>query len=113
VNSGGASNASNEVGAVVKGNCTAAPPAPTNVQATVVGGLVTLQWGLPTTSDGPTAFTIEVGSRSGVADLLLAPVAYTLRSLTGNAPAGTYYVRMRSHNNCGSSGPSNEIVIVI
>jgi glucose/arabinose dehydrogenase len=113
VNSGGASNASNEVGAVVKGNCTAAPPAPTNVQATVVGGLVTLQWGLPTTSDGPTALTIEVGSRSGVADLLLAPVAYTLRSLTGNAPAGTYYVRMRSHNNCGSSGSSSEIVIVI
>ena len=114
VTSGGVSAASNEVAAVVKGNCTAPPPAPTDVRATVAGGQVAVQWGLPTTSDGPIVFTIEVGSGPGLSDLLFLPVFnYTQRSLTGGGPPGTYYIRMRSHNACGSSGSSNEIVVVV
>ena len=112
--SGDVSVTSNEVAAVVKGNCTAPPPAPTDVRATVAGGQVTIQWGLPTTSDGPTAFSIEVGSGPGLANLLFLPVFnYTQRSLSGGGPPGTYYIRMRSHNACESSGSSNGIVVVV
>ena len=114
VTTGGFSAASNEVTAVVKGNCTAPPPAPTDVRATVAGGQVTVQWGLPSTSDGPTAFSIEVGSGPGLADLLIVPIFdYRQRSLTGGGPSATYYIRMKSHNGCGSSGASNEIVLVL
>jgi glucose/arabinose dehydrogenase len=113
VTSGAASTSSNEVAAVVKGNCTAPPPAPTDVRATVSGGQVTVQWSLPTTSDGPTAFSIEVGSGPGLSNLLMVPVNYTERSLTGTGPSATYYIRMKSHNGCGSSVASNEIVLVL
>jgi glucose/arabinose dehydrogenase len=113
VTSGGVSAASNEVAAVVKGNCTAPPPAPTDVRATVAGGQVTVQWGLPTTSDGPTVFSVEVGSGPGLSNLLMVPVNYTERSLTGTGPSATYYIRMKSHNGCGSSGASNEIKLVL
>jgi hypothetical protein len=66
---------------------------------------------LASTSDGPTAFSIDVGSASGLSNLLVVPVPYTQRSLTAVAPPGTYYIRMRSHNGCGSSASSNEIVL--
>lgn len=109
--SGGPSAPSNEVTAVVKGNCTALPPAPTNLRATITGQQVTIEWSLPSTSDGPTALSIDVGSGPGQSNLLVVPVDYTQRSLTAVGPPGTYYIRMRSHNACGSSGPSNEIVL--
>ena len=114
VNSAGVSGASNEVAAVVKGTCTTPPPAPTDVRATVAGGQVTVQWGLSTTSDGPTAFSIEVGSGPGLSDVLFVPIFdYTQRSLTGTGPSATYFIRMKSHNGCGSSGASNEIMLVL
>ena len=114
VNAGGVSTASNEVAAVVKGNCTVPPPAPTDVRATVAGGQVTVQWGLPSTSDGPTVFSIEVGSGPGLSDVLIVPIFdYRQRSLTGTGPSATYYIRMKSHNGCGSSGASNEIMLVL
>jgi hypothetical protein len=46
-----------------------------------------------------------------LSNLLVVPVPYTQRSLTAVAPPGTYYIRMRSHNGCGSSASSNEIVL--
>jgi hypothetical protein len=113
VSSGSSSAASNEVAAVVKGNCTAPPPAPTDVRENVAGAQVTIQWGLPTTSNGPTVFSIDVGSGPGLSNLLVLPVAYTQRSLTTVGPPGTYYIRMRSYNACGPSGSSNEIVLVL
>ena len=111
VTTAGTSDPSNEVTAIVKGNCTAAPPAPTNVRATIAGQQVTIEWGLPSTSDGPTVFSIHVGSAPGLSNLLVVPVDYTQRSLTAVGPSGTYYLRMRSHNGCGSSLSSNEIVL--
>jgi glucose/arabinose dehydrogenase len=113
VSSGGSSAASNEVAAVVKGNCTAPPPAPTDVRVNVTGAQVTILWGLPTTSNGPTVFSIDVGTGPGLSNLLVHPVAYTQRSLTTVGPPGTYYIRMRSHNACGPSGSSNEIELVL
>jgi glucose/arabinose dehydrogenase len=109
--SAGPTGPSNEVIAIVKGNCTAVPPAPTNVRATVAGLQVTIEWNLPSTSDGPTAFSIDVGSGPGLSNLLVVPVDYAQRSLTAIGPPGTYYIRMRSHNACGASGSSNEIVL--
>jgi hypothetical protein len=35
------------------------------------------------------------------------------RAFSTNAPPGTYYVRVRAANACGTSGPSSEIVVSV
>jgi glucose/arabinose dehydrogenase len=110
---GGASQPSNEVVVMVSGGCTSAPPAPFGFVASVSGQLVALAWSLSGTNNGPTAFVIEAGSAPGLADLAQAAIDGSLRGVTVGAPPRTYYVRLRSANACGTSGPSNEIVVTI
>jgi hypothetical protein len=56
---------------------------------------------------------IEAGGTSGAANLAVLTVDGVSRGLAVNAPPGTYFVRMRSLNACGSSGPSAEIVVTV
>jgi hypothetical protein len=111
VNAGGASPPSNEVVGVVTGTCSSAPPAPFGLAAAVSGRLVTFAWSLGGTNNGPTVFVAEAGDGPGLANLAVAGLPGTLRGLTVEAPPGTYYVRLWSANSCGTSGPSNEIVV--
>ncbi len=109
----GTSAPSNEITVVVTGACAGAPPAPFGFVAGVSGSIVSLAWSLGGTTNGPTEFLIEAGSAPGAANLAIITVAGSTRGLVVQAPAGTYYVRIRSRNGCGTSGASNEIVVTV
>jgi glucose/arabinose dehydrogenase len=109
---GGAGASSNEIAIMVR-PCIQAPPVPASFGSNVNGRLVTLGWAMPGTADGPTQFVIEAGSASGLADLAILGVDGVSRGLSVDAPPGTYFVRMRGVNGCGSSAPSAEIVVTV
>jgi hypothetical protein len=68
---------------------------------------VTLTWQAPV---GALDYVIEVGSFSGGAKLMSAPIGPDTR-LTATAPPGRYHVRIRARNDVGLGAASSEIVI--
>jgi hypothetical protein len=86
----------------------AAPGPASPLSASVSGGHVTLQWNA---APGATDFVVEAGTSSGSGNVASIPVAGT--SLSAQAPPGTYYVRVRPRNACGSGWWSNEVVVAV
>jgi hypothetical protein len=102
---------SNEVSIVVgAGGCTGPPPAPAGLAASVTSRQVTLTWNSVTSPD---TFQIEAGSATSLTDLAILDVGGTQRALVVTASTGRYFVRIRARNACGTSGASNEIVVVV
>ncbi|MGE3276096.1 MAG: reprolysin-like metallopeptidase [Vicinamibacterales bacterium] len=114
VNSAGESPASVEAQFTVvsPGGCTAPPAAPQAFTFSRSGSLVTLQWAAPASGDPATSYSVEAGSAPGFADLYNQPVGGVL-GVSVQAPAGTYFVRIRSANACGSGPASSEQIIVV
>jgi Tol biopolymer transport system component len=109
--SGGTSPPSNEVTIVVSGGGCIAPLAPTNLAAFVSGSSVTLTW---SASAGATTYLIDVGSVPGQLDILTTDLGSPATTLTAtNVGVRTYFVRLRAANSCGTSGPSNEVTVVV
>ena len=109
-NAAGTSSASNEV-VILVGVCAAPPGPPNPLTVVATGNMVTLNWTAP---GGPvTTYVIEAGSQSGAVDLANVATGNTNTSLVATATSGTYFVRVRARNMCGTSGPSNEVVITI
>lgn len=98
---------------VIVGGCSGAPPAPLGLAAIINGRAVRLVWDEPDTPNGPATFVIEAGSGPGATDIAIITVDGGLRSLTVTAPPGTYVVRLRARNACGTSDVSNEITITV
>jgi hypothetical protein len=93
-----------------RGNCTAAV-APSALSHQVSGQTVQLNW---TAASDTTEMVLEAGSASGQANLVVLPLAGSARSFTTTGvPFGTYFVRTRARNACGTSPPSNEVVVVV
>jgi hypothetical protein len=115
VNGAGAGPVSNEVRLVVTGAaapCSAAPAAPDTLSATAVGATVTLTWNQSASLS--TSYIVEAGSSSGTTNLANFDTASPATSLRATGVgAGVYYVRVRAKNACGSSAPSNEIVVAV
>lgn len=107
VNAVGAGPASSEIQVLV--GCAAAPTAPAGLTHAATGAMVTLQWGA---AAGATSYVLEAGSASGAANVGAASVG-SVTGLTVAAPSGTYFVRVRAQNSCGSSVPSNEIAVIV
>ena len=107
-NVAGLSAPSNEVVITVGGACVGPLVAPTSLKASVSGSTVTLTWNA---SSGATSYILEVGSSAGATDVLTSDVG-SQASLTASAPLGHYYLRVRARNACGTSQPSNEVVVV-
>jgi hypothetical protein len=84
------------------------PGAASPLSATVSGGVVTLQWN---NAAGAVDYVVEAGGSSGAGDVASIPRAGT--TLVAQAPPGTYYVRVRPRNACGSGWWSNELVVVV
>jgi predicted phage tail protein len=121
-NASGTSAASNEAVFVIggggpapapgPGSCTAAPGAPGNLQFSVSGSTVALQW--TAASGGASSYIVEAGSSPGAADLVASDTGSTATTLTATGVgAGTYFVRMRARNACGSGAASNEVTITV
>lgn len=113
-NSAGVGPPSSEVTLVVAGPtpCSVPPSAPTNLVPLVQGSTVTLGW---SPSVGlVTSYSIDVGSSSGLADLGSYDTGRTNATVVfSGVPQGTFYVRVRGKNACGTGGASNEVVVTV
>jgi hypothetical protein len=74
------------------------------------GRTVTVAWSLP---GNQTMMVLEAGTGPGLSNLAIFDLAPTLTGVTASVAPGTYYVRVRARNACGTSAPSNEIVITV
>jgi hypothetical protein len=113
----GASELSNEVIIVVPstsggGGCSSAPNPPQNLIASAFGTIVMLDWSAPAGGCPATQYEVQAGSGPSMSNITVANVG-ALTALTGSAPAGLYYIRVIALNAFGSSGPSNEIQVVV
>lgn len=112
-NAAGTSIVSNESRLVVgAGGCASAPSAPTNFVLTRnSAGTVSFSWNA---SAGATTYVIEAGSVPGFANLATADLGSSATSATfGGVGAGTYYVRLRARNSCGTSAGSDDVVVIV
>ena len=115
-NTGGTSGTSNQVVLVV--GCTAAPGAPAGLHTNLnSGGTVQFGWTAPNfagTSNGPTTYILEAGSGAGLSDLANIDLGGPATTVTfGGIAAGTYRVRVKARNLCGTSTASNEFTLVV
>ncbi len=103
----GASAPSNEV--AVQLGCLAPPPAPATLSFLTAGSSVALRWAAALSAS---SYSLEVGQTPGSANLGMIPVG-NVTSFATAAPLGTYYVRVRAANRCGTSGPSSDVAITL
>jgi hypothetical protein len=112
-NNSGTSGASNESVLSVGGGCTAPPVAPTGFVLTGnSGGTVSFVWNA---SANATTYIIEAGSTPGMVNLANSNLGSPATSATfAGIGRGTYFVRLRAQNTCGtSSGVSNEVTLIV
>jgi hypothetical protein len=73
------------------------------------GPLVVLGWaGVAGAAD----YVIEVGSASGLSDILVTSLG-AATGVSTIAPPGVYYARIRARNACGLGPASNEILVIV
>jgi hypothetical protein len=60
-----------------------------------------------------TKLTGDVGSSPGGSNLAVVTLEPAAVELDATAPPGTYYVRLRAANSCGSKPAANELVITL
>jgi hypothetical protein len=107
-NACGTGPASNEATLVV--GCTAPPGAPASLNSTVIARVVTIGWSAA--SGQPTSYVLEAGVSPGSTGVGIFDVGNQL-SITTGAPPGTYFVRVRARNACGTGPPTSELTIVV
>jgi hypothetical protein len=103
---------SNEAVVVVGGGACSAPPGPPGL--TVVsnqGGTVVVAWSPG--AGGTASYILEAGTNTGLANLLNADQGNTTTLTATGVALGTYFVRVRGRNACGTGGVSNEVVVVV
>jgi hypothetical protein len=80
------------------------------VTVSVSGRTVALGW----SASGPiSSIVVEAGFTPGASDAAMVVLAGSSRAFSTSAPPGAYYVRVRAANACGTSGPSNEVLISV
>ena len=109
-NADGNSGPSNEITIVISSGPCGAPAAPTGLTPGGTGNTVALSW---TAAAGATSYVVEAGTAPGAANLASFDTGSPATSFSATAPNGTYYIRVRARTSCGTSGPSNEVVIVV
>ena len=102
---------SNEVVVTIDATCLRQLDPPSPLTYGVTGSTVTLNWSrLPEAE----SYVIQAGSAPGLSDLADRDTMNPALSFVAtNVQNGTYYVRLRGKNRCGTSGPSNEVAFTI
>lgn len=91
---------------------TCAPPAPPQALSSIVTGqLVHLSWLAPS-GGGQQEYVLEAGTSPGLTNAATITLPNS-PFFSVVAPPGTYYVRARARNACGTSAASNEIVVSV
>ena len=110
-NAAGIGAASNEALLTVGSACSA-PGAPGGLRLlSSSGGTVNLAWNAST---GTVAtYVVEAGSSPGLSNLANSDLGPATSLTATGVGRGTYYVRLRAKGGCGTSGVSNEIVVVV
>lgn len=111
---GGVEEVSNEI--LVTGGCTAPPASPTRFRAALQGAALdsaTFAWDAPDAL--VSTYTLVAGSAPGRDDIASIPFngRTTGFSYASAIPPGTYYVRVRASNACGTSPDSAELRLTI
>ncbi len=108
------SGASNEVKVVVVASgrtCSEPPDAPVGLTSAVSGPTVWLAWA---GSHDASSYVLEAGSRPGAADLMTVDLETAEQAFTAAASPGTYFMRVRARNECGTSRvATNEVPTVV
>lgn len=108
VNASGVSLASNEVTIVVP--CVPPTVAPGGVAWRATASAMLVTW---TPVAGAAGYQVQVGSGSGLSDVAAVATAGTRTFAEIAVPAaGTYFVRVRATQTCGTGPPSAEVTIV-
>jgi hypothetical protein len=94
-------------------DCSAPPAPPTGVAYTKAGDVATLTWAAGPASDHITTYVIEAGSAPGANNQGTFVAPGTATSFQRQAPPGTYYVHMFARNACGTSAPTQDIVVTL
>lgn len=107
--SGAAAAPSNAV--MVHGACASPPGPPLGLDVSVAGSTVQLSW-----RQGEwlaSRYHLLVGTAPGLADITTIAVPSNQTSFAGQAPPGTYHVRVRAENACGIGAPSATVSFVV
>jgi hypothetical protein len=96
--------------------CTAAPPPPFPLTASVTGSLAEFTWREVRAANPPTSYLLQVGSAEDASDIVTVGIPSTgqlEQKVRGVAPLGFYWTRLRATNACGVGAPSNEQLLII
>jgi len=94
-------------------DCTAPPSAPSSLVPTKNGTIVSLNWAPPVGADPVSTYVIEAGNTPGTNNVGTFVAPGSASTFQREAPPGTYYVRVFARNACGTSAPSNEVVVTV
>lgn len=83
------------------------PSAPGGLAASVSGTTLTLSW--TAASDSPTSYLVEIGTSSGGSNVAATDTGSTATTATTTLSAGTYFIRVKAVNACGTGSASNEV----
>jgi predicted phage tail protein len=101
---------SNEISFTVGAPCVPTG-VPTSVSASRAGNVITVSWAAPSGS-APFAYTIVAGTSAGASNLGTFPVG-SATTISAPVPAGSYFIRVRAANACGTSGDSSEVSVSV
>lgn len=109
VNACGTSAASGEITFTIAPPPCAVLSAPSGLTASVSGTTVTVSWTAP--SGTPTSYLVEIGTSSGSSNVSSADTGSAATSASTTLPAGTYFIRVKAVNACGTSSASNQATV--
>jgi hypothetical protein len=107
VNAGGASLPSDPVVVTIPSVCLGGPEVPSNVLAYRIGNTVFVVWDPPLSGPAAASYVVSVSGS------FVGSFGTTVRSLSGQAGAGSYTISVAAVNSCGSSPASAPQTVTI